>query len=52
MWDALLIGVGAGAGAALIGGQLGPQVAAPEEIVTVPIGAVFGGIVGLSRYVF
>ena len=52
LWDALLIGVGAGAGAALIGGQLGPQVAAPEEIVTVPIGAVFGGIVGLSRYVF
>ena len=27
-------------------GHAGPQVAAPEEIVTVPVGGAIGGIVG------
>ncbi len=32
----------AGAGVALVAGQLGPQVAAPEELVTVPTAAYYG----------
>jgi hypothetical protein len=36
------------AGAAAIGGQLGPQIAAPEEIVTVPAAAIGGLMVGGS----
>ena len=35
-----------GASTALIAGQIGPQVLAPEEILTVPAGAVTGAIVG------
>ena len=35
-----------GASIALIAGQAGPQVAAPEEVVTVPVGSVIGGIIG------
>ena len=35
-----------GAGIALAAGQLGPQVAVPEEIATVPAGAVTGAIWG------
>lgn len=35
-----------GAGVALAAGQAGPQVAAPEEVVTVPLGGAIGGIVG------
>lgn len=35
-----------GAGVALVAGQLGPQVALPEEIATVPAGVVTGGIWG------
>ena len=42
-------GAAGGAATALIAGQLGPQVAAPEEIVTVPIGAVLGGIGGALK---
>ncbi len=37
-----LAGAGAGAGLAAAGGQLGPQVALPEEIATVPAGAASG----------
>ena len=36
------IGAGVGATTALIAGQLGPQAATPEEIVTVPAGAAIG----------
>lgn len=39
-------GAAAGAGAAAVAGQLGPQVAVPEEIVTVPGAALFGGRTG------
>ena len=35
-----------GAAAALIAGQAGPQVATPEEVVTVPLLATIGGTVG------
>ena len=35
-----------GAGVALAAGQLGPQVAAPEELVTVPVGSAVGAIIG------
>ena len=41
-----LKGAGVGASTALIAGQLGPQVLAPEEILTVPAGAVTGAVVG------
>lgn len=37
-----LAGAGAGAGYAAVAGQIGPQVAVPEEFATVPIGAVTG----------
>lgn len=36
------IGAGAGAGLALVAGQLGPQVATPEELITVPGAAAIG----------
>ena len=39
-------GAGIGAGGALIAGQLGPQVAAPEEVVTVPAAAFGGALTG------
>ncbi len=38
----------AGGGLALIGGQLGPQVIAPEEIITVPLGIVAGFKLGAT----
>lgn len=44
--DTALTGAGVGAGTALIAGQLGPQVLAPEEILTVPGGAITGAVVG------
>lgn len=37
-----LAAVGTAAGAAALAGQAGPQVAAPEEIITVPAAALFG----------
>lgn len=39
-------GAAGGAGIALAAGQLGPQVAVPEEIATVPAGALTGAIWG------
>jgi hypothetical protein len=42
---ATTIGAYAGAGIAAVAGQLGPQVATPEEIVTVPVAAAIGGLV-------
>ena len=39
-------GAGVGATAALVAGQLGPQVAIPEELATVPGAALFGAIKG------
>jgi hypothetical protein len=41
-----LAAAGAGAAAAAIGGQMGPQVALPEEVVTVPGAAALGLTVG------
>lgn len=35
-----------GAGVALVAGQTGPQVATPEEVVTVPAGAAIGSAIG------
>lgn len=50
------IGAIAGAGGAVVLGQLGVQVAAPEEVVTVPAaaiaGAVWGGRIGAGKRVF
>lgn len=40
------VGAAGGAGAAVVAGQLGPQVAVPEELVTVPAGALAGGFIG------
>lgn len=39
-------GAVAGATIAAVAGQAGPQIATPEEIVTVPAGAVLGGTIG------
>ena len=39
-------GAAIGAGGALVAGQTGPQVAVPEEIVTVPLAAAGGAIIG------
>ena len=38
----------AGAGAAAVAGQMGPQIALPEEIATVPAGALYGLSAGLA----
>jgi len=39
-------GAAAAAGTMAIAGQLGPQIATPEEVLTVPIAAILGGVVG------
>lgn len=39
-------GARVGASIAGIGGQLGPQAAAPEELVTVPVAGMVGGTIG------
>ena len=39
-------GAATGAGIALVAGQLGPQIALPEELITVPGAALKGGIAG------
>lgn len=49
--EGLGVGAAAGATAALVAGQAGPQIAAPEEIVTVPAGAVTGGLLGLRTMI-
>ncbi|WP_299078705.1 hypothetical protein [uncultured Paraglaciecola sp.] len=46
--DEALIGAGTGAVAAGIAGQLGPQVALPEELVTVPGAAIAGAGYGYT----
>jgi len=48
-WGSAAAGAGAGVGAttAAIAGQLGPQAALPEEIVTVPFAAIAGALAGL-----
>lgn len=45
-------GAVAGGGAALIAGQLGPQVAVPEELATVPSAAIAGGTWGFRAGTF
>jgi hypothetical protein len=46
--DEMAFGAAAGAGFAAVAGQLGPQVALPEEVITVPAGAVKGAKVGYT----
>ena len=45
----LLTGAATGAGIALVAGQAGPQVAVPEEIVTVPVAAAIVGVVNVIK---
>lgn len=40
------MGAAYGALLALTLGQLGPQIGTPEEVITMPAGAVIGGVVG------
>lgn len=50
-WDAIpeaLVGMTTGITIAAVAGQTGPQIALPEEVLTVPIGAVTGLKIGLS----
>jgi hypothetical protein len=46
-WDYFKEGAAAAATIAVIAGQAGPQAAAPEEIVTVPVAAVIGSLIAL-----
>ncbi len=46
--EEMAAGAATGAGAAAVAGQAGPQVAAPEEVVTVPGGAAIGAKAGLT----
>lgn len=48
-WKKIGAGAAAGAGTALAAGQLGPQAAAPEEIITVPAGALWGAAGGMGK---
>jgi hypothetical protein len=45
-WAGGVIGAGTGAAGAGIAGPLGPQVAIPEELITVPVCGFFGGLIG------
>ena len=45
-WGGAKLGAAIGGGGALAGGQMGPQVLAPEEIITVPVGGLIGGLFG------
>lgn len=45
-----LLGGGIGGAIPLIAGQLGPQVAAPEELVTVPVGVGLGATIAGNLY--
>ncbi len=44
------VGGSIGAGAAVVAGQLGPQIATPEEIITVPLAAGLGAAAGGQVY--
>lgn len=46
-WAGAKYGSKAGAAFALAAGQAGPQAAAPEEIVTVPVASAIGGLLGM-----
>lgn len=48
VWNRAVQGAGMGLGWAIGAGQAGPQVATPEEVVTVPAAVVAGGGVGFS----
>ena len=45
-----LIGGAIGGGGALLAGQLGPQIATPEEAITVPLGVGLGAAIGGGIY--
>ena len=44
-----IIGSAEGAMLALVLGQLGPQAGLPEEVLTVPAGAIIGFIIGSDK---
>lgn len=46
-WDIFVGGAFGAATITLIAGQSGPQVAAPEELVTVPLAYIVGGVIAL-----
>lgn len=48
-WEDHLLGAVTGATLAVIGGQTPPFTALPEEIVTIPIATIVGGLVGINR---
>lgn len=47
-WEGAWIGGWTGAAIAGAGGQMGPQIAAPEEVITVPLGTLLGAIAGYN----
>jgi len=48
-WAKITGGAAAGAGTALALGQAGPQVGLPEELITVPTAALWGGATGMGK---
>jgi hypothetical protein len=48
-WDAIEAGAAAAALGALAAGQAGPQVATPEEIITVPVAALIGAAIAAAQ---
>ena len=44
-----IMGAVEGAAIAIIFGQLGPQAGLPEEVITVPAGAIIGFIIGNEK---
>ena len=49
-WGAVIASATAGVAGAIVIGNLGPQAIVPEEIVTVPVGAIGGMVVGALSY--
>ena len=49
-WATALAGVAAGALAAVVAGNSGPQVVVPEEILTVPLASITGFVCGCVGY--
>ncbi len=51
IWIAILSGATASIVAVVIAGNAGPQALVPEEIITVPIAAIVGGIIGAIEFI-
>ena len=49
-WSTVIASAAAGVAGAIVIGNLGPQALVPEEIVTAPVGAIGGMVVGALRY--